>query len=234
MRRYVPCLGWCGLVVAALVCAAVVAAQEGGFVSLFDGKNLDAWKIPEGDNGHWKIVEGVIDYDGKSEAQGEKSLWTKESFRNFVLKVDWRFTREPVKMQRAVILPSGDQDGNKTEEVLDAGDSGIYLRGTSVAQINIWCWPVGSGEVWGYRTDGNQPAEVRRACTPLVRADNPPGQWNTFEVTMRGDRLTVKLNGKLVIDNAQLPGVPAEGAIALQHHGDPIQFRNIQIKKLPD
>jgi hypothetical protein len=106
------------------------------------------------------------------------------------------------------------------------------LRGHGKAQLNIWCWSIGSGEVWGYRTDKSQPAEVRRGATPLVNADKPPGQWNSFEVTMKGDRVTVKLNDKLVIDNAQLPGIPEEGPIGLQHHGDPIQFRNVYIKRL--
>jgi hypothetical protein len=49
---------------------------------------------------------------------------------------------------------------------------------------------------------------------------------------MRGDRLTVVLNDKTVIENAQLPGVPAEGPIALQHHGDPIQFANIYVREM--
>src|SRR5205807_4541113 len=140
------------------------------------------------------------------------------------LIADWKFTRKPVKTQRPIILPNGDYDldqngKQKTEEVLDAGDSGIYLRGTSKAQVNIWCWPIGSGEVYGYRTDKKQPPEVRAGVTPKVKADKPRGEWNTFEMTMKGDRLTVKLNGKDVLENAELPGVPAEGPIALQHHG---------------
>lgn len=49
---------------------------------------------------------------------------------------------------------------------------------------------------------------------------------------MKGDRLTVILNGEKVIDNAQLPGVKSSGRLALQHHGDPIQFRNLKIKEL--
>ncbi len=223
-------------VMGAIVVGAAALAAEGvnppeGFVALFDGKTLDGWIVPKGDNGHWKVVDGVIDYDGKSEAKGDKNLWTEKEFGDFVLRVDWRFPAKPVKRQRPIILPSG-ETSSETVEVLDAGDSGIYLRGTPKAQVNIWCWPVGSGEIWGYRTDKNQPPEVRRACTPLKRADNPPGQWNTFEITMRGDRITVVLNGVKVIDNAQLPGVPARGRIALQHHGDPIQFRNIFIKEL--
>jgi sugar lactone lactonase YvrE len=76
------------------------------------------------------------------------------------------------------------------------------------------------------------PAEIREGVTPKVKADKPIGQWNRFIITMKGDRLTVVLNDKTVIENAQLPGVPARGPIALQHHGDPIQFANLYIKEL--
>ncbi|OYV06701.1 MAG: hypothetical protein CFE26_04895 [Verrucomicrobiales bacterium VVV1] len=51
-------------------------------------------------------------------------------------------------------------------------------------------------------------------------------------ITMKGDRLTVVLNGQKVIDNAQLPGVPAKGKLALQHHGASIDFANLWIKEL--
>jgi hypothetical protein len=76
------------------------------------------------------------------------------------------------------------------------------------------------------------PAEIRAAVTPRTRADRPIGQWNRFLITMRADRLTVQLNGETVIKDAQLPGVPARGPIALQHHGDPIDFANIFIREL--
>ena len=58
-----------------------------------------------------------------------------------------------------------------------------------------------------------------RGVTPKANADRDVGEWNAFEITMKGDRLTVVLNGITVIENAQLPGVPARGRIALQHHG---------------
>ncbi len=94
---------------------------------------------------------------------------------------------------------------------------------------------MGSGEVGGYRTDLKMPPEVRAGATPKVAADAPVGQWNRFVITMKGDRLTVVLNGQHVIDNAQLPGVAASGPIALQQHGSPIQFANLYIRELsPD
>ena len=70
-----------------------------------------------------------------------------------------------------------------------------------------------------YRTNKKHPAEVRAAVTPKKKADRPRGQWNSFIITMKGDRLWVKLNGEEVIRNAELPGVPKEGPLALQHHG---------------
>ena len=77
--------------------------------------------------------------------------------------------------------------------------------------------------------------------------DRPRGEWNTFEITLKGDHLWVKLNGETVIDNAPLTGIAESGPIALQHHGNwsakaeawtsppaLIQFKNIYIKVLPD
>ena len=128
--------------------------------------------------------------------------------------------------------PNGPDGQPKTVKIDYAGDSGIYLRGNTKSQVNCWNWPIGSGEVYGYRTDKAMSPEVRKGVTPKVNADNPVGEWNTFEIKMVGDRLSVKLNGQQVIENAQLPGVPESGPIALQHHGDPIHFRNVLIKEL--
>lgn len=232
---------------------SVVAIQAGsppkGFTSLFNGKNFTGWTVPEGDNGHWKIVRGVIDYDARSEAKGDKNLWTEKEFGDFVLRIDWRIKETTGLYPMPVVLPDGTHelgpDGQEIKIERPNADSGIYLRGTSKAQLNIWCWPIGSGEVYGYRMDKKMPPEVRAGVTPKVRADKPVGEWNTFEITMKGDRLTVVLNNITVIENAQLPDVPAMGRIALQHHGgfNPktkqyspasslMQFRNVYIKEL--
>jgi len=122
-------------------------------------------------------------------------------------------------------------------------DSGVFLRGQHKSQVNIWCWPVGSGEVWGYRTDPAFSKEIQAGVTPKVKADRPVGAWNTFRIVLRGDRLSVTLNDQLVIDHAQLPGIPRQGPIALQHHGERkdgdwgaslMQFRNLRIRELSE
>ncbi len=75
-----------------------------GYVSLFNGKDLTGWKIPEGDNGHWKVVDGVIDYDARSEAAKDKNLWTVKEYGDFVLRVEWRFKDTPFVYRNGRIL----------------------------------------------------------------------------------------------------------------------------------
>src|SRR5688500_15970023 len=80
-----------------------------GFVSLFNGRDLTGWKVPEGDNGHWKVEDGVIDYDAKSEAGRDKNLWTGKQYRDFVLRIDWRLKSAPVIYKGPIVLPDGSE-----------------------------------------------------------------------------------------------------------------------------
>jgi len=220
-----------------------------GFRPLFNGKDLTGWVVPKGDNGHWKVLDGVIDYDAASEAKGSKNLSTKEVFGDFALHIEWRFKKTSGLYAMPTILPDGsyktDAAGKVIKKPTPNADSGIFMRGWGKGQLNLWCWACGSGEMWGVRLDKRLPAKVRAAAVPKVKADNPVGQWNAFDITMKGDRVTAVLNGKLVLDNAQIPGIPKEGPVTLQHHGglnkrtgkhspasSLIQFRNIYIKKL--
>src|SRR2546426_12784081 len=95
----------------------------------------------------------------------------------------------------------------------------VCVGSVKLQQLNIWCWPIGSGEMYGVRTDPKMPAEVRAAATPRTQADKPVGEWNHFEITVRGNTVGAVLNGKTVIVDCQIPGLPARGSIALQHHG---------------
>jgi hypothetical protein len=214
------------------------AALDQGFKSIYNGQNLDGWKHGPDHDKHWTVKDWTLDYDGKCSAP-DPNLWTEKRYKDFVMICDWRWTEKGQKNSVPIILPSGeypknDDGSQKTTEVQDAGDSGIYLRGNDKSQVNIWCWPVGSGEVYGYRTDAKMSGDVKAGVTPKKAADRPIGEWNRFIITMRGDRLTVNLNGEEVIANAQLPEVPREGPIALQHHNSPIQFANIYIKELSE
>jgi type 1 glutamine amidotransferase len=233
------------------VSAACAAGEEGtgGFVSLFDGQSLLGWQVPPGDGGHWKVKDGVIDYDAASEGKGDKCLWSDREYGDFVLELDWRLKEAPyINKNVPYILPDGthakDIHGEEMKLALPDADSGVYLRGNGRYQINMWCWPIGSGEMYSVRMDPKTPASVKAAVTPRTRADKPVGEWNHFEIKVRGHTVSVVLNGVTVIPAATIPDLPPRGRIALQHHGskDPsgawrgppslVQFKNIRIKEL--
>ncbi|MCA8978710.1 MAG: DUF1080 domain-containing protein [Planctomycetes bacterium] len=208
------------------------ASAEEGFRPLYDGVSLAGWSEDSAHAGHWTPRDSILGYDGQG-----GDLWTLAEYGDFELIADWRWKASPTDRALPVIDASGEaaadaQGGALTKVVPDAGDSGIYLRGNTKSQVNIWCWPIGSGEVYGYRTDASMPASVRAGVTPASNADAPIGEWNRFRIRMVGDRLTVDLNGVRVLDDAELPGVPARGRIGLQHHGAPIEFTNLYVREL--
>jgi hypothetical protein len=130
------------------------------------------------------------------------SLVTAKDYGDFELHVDWK--------------------------IGPAGDSGIYLRGKP--QVQIWDNPVGSGGLFNNKKNPSKPTKV---------ADKPVGEWNTFHIIMKGDTVTVFLNGEKVVDSVPLENypdykdpLPAKGTIELQHHGNPLEFRNIYVKEL--
>jgi len=132
------------------------------------------------------------------------SLSTKQKYGDYMLRVDWRMPR--------------------------TADSGVFVRDSR--QLNIWTWAMGSGEMWEYRTS-LKTDEERKPYTPKSREDRPVGEWNTFLVTVKDDRVTVLLNGKEVISQAELRGASKQSPIGLQQHGDPVEYKSIYIKELP-
>jgi hypothetical protein len=101
------------------------------------------------------------------------------------------------------------------------GNSGVFLRGEP--QVEIWDnHQMGSGGIY--------PEHHK----PLKVADKPFGQWNHFEIKLEKGKVTVRLNGELVLDNYPCKFRKETGPIVLQHHGTPLWFKNIYIKPLAD
>jgi hypothetical protein len=203
-----------------------------GFTQVFDGETLANFAKEKKNVGHWTAKEGwILHYDGKS-----GDLWTEKEYKDFTTVIDWRWTGENSgKRKQPVLLPNGltKTDANKkgiTSEI-DEYDSGIILRGAVRTQVNLWNWTIGSGEVYGIRNDRKQPLPIRAALTPRVFADNKVGAWNRYVITVKGDRLTVVLNGKVVLHEAKLPAVKPTGKLGFQHHGNPLEFANIFVKE---
>jgi hypothetical protein len=165
-------------------------ADPQGFVSLFNGRDFSGWKVPTGDNGHWRIVDGVIDYDGESESAADKHLWTEKEFGDFVLRVDWRIKEAAYQNPRvSIIKPDGthklNERGEEIKIVVPDSDSGVYLRGQGKSQVNIWCWPIGSGEVYGYRMDKSMLALQHHGA-------KRDGQWTSPPALVQFRNISIK------------------------------------------
>lgn len=211
---------------------SATANDATGFRPLFNGLDFDGWKPPKGHEENWTVTGGHIAHNGKG-----GDLWTTAHYGDFDLVCDWRWIGESQgPRDRPIINPDGstatNEDGSAHTVRIEERDSGIYLRGSSSSQVNIWAWPIGSGEVYGYRTNQSMPPEVRAGATPRHAADAEVGQWNRFFIRMRGERLTVVLNEITVLENALLPGIKTSGPIGLQSHHSGIEFTNVLIRTL--
>lgn len=191
-----------------------------GFKALFNGKDLKNWKglvknpeerakmTPEALSAAIeKATEEALKHwtvkDGVITYDGKNdNLCTPKDYKDFELLVDWKIGAH--------------------------GDSGLYLRGSP--QVQIWDNPLGSGGLYN-----NQ----KNPSNPTRRTDKPVGEWNRFRVLMVGDKVTVFLNDELVVHNVTMenywnrskPIYPA-GAIELQHHGDPLYFKNVYVREI--
>jgi hypothetical protein len=197
-----------------------------GFTPLFNGKDLSGWKGLVGN----PKTRAAMSPDELAVAQkkADESMRAHWSVQDGVIVFDGK------GQNLCTVKDFGDFELYIDWKILKAGDSGIYLRG--VPQVQIWdadaggANAVGSG---GLYNNKNNPSK------PLVRADRPVGEWNTFYIKMVGDRVTVKLNGQLVVDNVVLenywdrdkPLYPT-GSIELQNHGNTLYFRSIFIREL--
>src|SRR5690606_33753480 len=134
-------------------------APEGeGWESLFNGKDFTGWKYEPQHKEIWTVMDGVMACNPRTDSEGEKSLYSAKDYGDIELYLEWRIkeTKGAGYMMPVVRADGSDATDAKGEKVLinrQNADSGIYLRGMPKAQVNIWCWPVGSGEVYGYRND---------------------------------------------------------------------------------
>ncbi len=202
--------------------------DDPGFVPMFNGKDLSGW-------------QGLVEDPISRAKMSKKELAGKQAEADKLMYQNW-------KVEDGILIFRGSGYDNicsikeyrNFEMILDwkilkNGDSGIYLRGSP--QVQIWDASrvdagssVGSGGLFN-----NQENQSK----PLVVADNFPPEWNTFRITMIGDKVSVYLNGILVVDNVilenywdrSLPIFPS-GPIELQAHGNDCAFRDVYVREI--
>ena len=197
------------------------ADDQREFVPLFNGRDLTGFN-------------GLIESPPKRAAMSAAELAEAQAKADADMSEHWSVVEGVLTFDGAghSICTTNDYEDFELQvdwKIEPGGDSGIYLRGSP--QVQIWDHADGSGGLYN-----NQKNPSR----PLLKADNPPGSWNTFRITMIGQNVTVYLNDKLVVDNIPLENywerdkpIYPSGQIELQSHGSQLLFRNIFIREIP-
>jgi hypothetical protein len=193
------------------------ANAEEGFKPLFDGKTLTGWKVKaekEAKADEWTAADGIL----KAKA-GNSWLATEKEYGDYVLKLE---TRVPENGNSGIFirvpeLKAGEHPWVQGIEIQVLDDRGPQYAG----KLKPWQY---SGSLYG-------------AVPADQSAFAGAGKWNAYEITCKGDLVTVALNGKEVARGSMaeidvLKSRPRKGIIGLQNHGTDAEFRNLQIKEL--
>ncbi len=197
-----------------------------GFKALFDGKDLKGWKALVGD----PPSRAKMTPEQLETAQKKANI---EAFKHWIVQ-DGVITYDGKNNSLCTAKDYKDFEMLVDWKISPHGDSGIYLRGSP--QVQIWddepsvALTVGSGGLYN-----NQ----KNPSNPMVRADNPVGEWNRFRIMMVGDKVTVYLNNVMVVKNVVMENywerdkpIYPSGQIELQHHNTPLFFKNIYIREI--
>ncbi len=207
--------------------ASMKLPDEEEFESIFNGRDLSGWKglvgnpltraaMKPGDlaarqkEADLRMINNWSVRDGMIWFTGSgDNLCSVKDYGDFEMYVDWRITRD--------------------------GDSGIYLRGSPQVQI----WDTSRTDAGAQVGSGGLYNNQKNPSAPLTVADNQVGEWNTFRIMMRGEWVSVWLNGELVTDNVIMENywdrsIPIfeKGAVELQAHGTDLNFRDIYIREI--
>ncbi len=211
---------WCNFVFVAFTLLSnglPAIAADGDFVPLLDGKSLAGWKVRSEKDvpaNEWTVVDGVL----KAKA-GNSWLATEKEYGDYVLQLEWRVPENGNSgvFIRVPELKAGEHPWVKGIEIQVLDDKGPQYAG----KLKPWQY---SGSLYG-------------AVAADQSAFAGAGQWNAYEITCRGDLITIVLNGKQITAGdmskiAELKDRPRRGVIGLQNHGTDVEFRNLRIKEL--
>jgi len=204
--------GWAMVLVAGwLAGAPTQAADADGFRSLFNGRDLAGWEVPE-PNPFWRVAEGILIGENDAEKKGSM-LWTEESFRDFVFECEARWQGE---IDSGVIFRKT-RDGKRQLQV----QMGVSR---SLKQDMTGSFYVGGQEKY---PDAGRAKNLESCFRP--------GDWNHFRIEARGDTFRVWINGQAAVTNYVNTNFPLAGPIGLQiHPGLPmkVEFRNLRVRRL--
>jgi len=204
-----------------LACVAMVRADDkaDGFVPLFNGKDLEGWKerqVKPGKDGFWSVKDGIL-----TAKAGTGWLGTEKMYGNYILRVEWKIVENG---NSGVFLRVPDKETNESPsstgfEIQILDDNGSQYK----------------GKLQPYQYSGSLYYYVP-ASKPMFKG---VGEWNSYEITCKGDQISVVYNGEKVVEadiskEPKMQTRPKKGFIGLQNHGSIVEFRKVTIKVLDE
>lgn len=204
------------LVLPIALLSAAPPPVEDGYTSLFDGRTLEGWEPVGGAPDNW-----IVD-DGRLVCQGKGGGWlsTKKTYGDFSLKLEY--------------------------QIGPGGNSGVFIRSPRTGDAAYTGMEIQILDDNADQYRELKPFQYAGSLYGVVAAERghiqPPGHWNTLEITAKGRKVTVAQNSVTVVE-ADLdahpeaveahPGIQRpDGYIGLQSHSDRVEFRNIRVREL--
>jgi hypothetical protein len=199
-----------------LMLPAGVAAQSKDFIPLFKGKDLTGWEVRSNnakDKDKWEFKEGVL-----YARAGGGWIGTTKMYGDFVLKLEWK--------------------------IFDGGNSGVFLRVPDVKSTDSPSYLGMEIQILDDNSPKYKNLKPYQYCGGLYHFQGPTKKmfkgvdvWNAYEITCKGEMISVVFNGEKVIDadatkDPVLAKRPRKGFIGLQNHNSGVEFRNVMIKTL--
>jgi len=204
--------------------SAVARADDAGWISLYNGKDLSNWVNVNCAPETWTAQGDVIHCTGHPTG----ALRTPRQYENFVLELDWRHLKP-------------------------AGNSGIFVWGSAIAapgapflraiEVQVLDnafnipgknqWYTTHGDVFPIFGDTMKPIHKGDGmrCFPIEERSKSSPEWNHYRVVGNDGKLRLSVNGKEVSGGDDV--VWRKGYLALESEGSPVEFRNIRIQELP-
>ncbi|HPO15815.1 MAG TPA: DUF1080 domain-containing protein [Candidatus Hydrogenedentes bacterium] len=189
-----------------------------GWIDLLDANHAEGWENVTNDKDIFEIKEGVLHIFGRMVPPLRYAGYTTEKFSDFQLHIEFKIERH--------------------------ANSGVFLRSQSHDPVHRG-FEVQVLEDFGNAPNKNSCGALYDVTTPMYNMSRPAGEWNSFDITVKGKEVIVIMNGWMIVhtDLAKMTSplgkfktpfdeLPAEGLLMLQDHGGEVWYRNIVIKKL--
>jgi len=194
----------------AIAASAEESKKDEGYEPIFNGKNLDGWKIENG--GKFSVRDGVIFVD-----RGTGWLRSEKEYGNFVMKMDFRFLKP--KANSGVFV--------RTAKTSVEDSNGWPNNGYQVQCMDNLTGDKALGSMIPY---GAPPYKSKTDLKKLAEVSRPVGKWNTYKITCYGEMLKVELNGTTITTARDIKRL--RGHVGIQAEHGLLEYRNIRIKKI--